>query len=185
MSQDIPEDRTCKGFGLLSFLGLSARVVVAAGVGGQLAQQLAGDGVDDSDGEVVDEHDDVGSGGGSSADVAEGGPVWQRSVGSAVVVYVDELAQQGLELGDRGWLIRPGAEPLLERLLESFDLALGGGVVRFAILLGDVEVAELGLAAALASDAGEADGGGTFLHEVLGGKSDCQVSFGIDASNRM
>jgi hypothetical protein len=48
MSQDIPEDRTCNGFGLLSFLGFSAGLVVAAGVDGQFAQELAGDGVDDS-----------------------------------------------------------------------------------------------------------------------------------------
>lgn len=52
----------------LSFLGL----VVAAGVDGEFAQELAGGGVDDADVEVVDEQDDVGSGVGSTtADVVQ------------------------------------------------------------------------------------------------------------------
>ncbi len=47
-------------------------LVVAVGVDGELAQDLAGGGVDDRDVEVVDEDLDVGSGVGSSdADVAE------------------------------------------------------------------------------------------------------------------
>jgi len=65
MSQDIGIARThgC-GFGLSRFgvLGL----VVAGGVEGQFAQEFAGGGVDDSDVEVLDEHDHVGSGVGSS-----------------------------------------------------------------------------------------------------------------------
>jgi hypothetical protein len=63
MSQDICEARTHgSGFGPLSFPGL----VVLAGVDGELAQELAGDGFDDADVEVLDEQDDVGSGVGSS-----------------------------------------------------------------------------------------------------------------------
>jgi hypothetical protein len=47
-------------------------LVVAAGVDGQFAEELPGGGVDDADVEVADEHDDVGSGVGSSdADVVE------------------------------------------------------------------------------------------------------------------
>lgn len=47
-------------------------LVVACGVDGEFAQDFAGDGVDDSDVEVLDEQDDVGSGVGSSdADVSE------------------------------------------------------------------------------------------------------------------
>ena len=47
-------------------------LVVAVGVDGELSEEFAGDGVDDSDVEVLDEQDDVGSGVGSSdADVAE------------------------------------------------------------------------------------------------------------------
>ena len=47
-------------------------MVVLAGVDGELAEEFAGDGVDDADVEVLDEQDDVGSGVGSShADVAE------------------------------------------------------------------------------------------------------------------
>lgn len=47
-------------------------LVVAGEVDGELAQDLAGDGVDDPHVEVVDQEQDVGSGVGSSdADVAE------------------------------------------------------------------------------------------------------------------
>ena len=40
-------------------------MVVAGGVDGQLAQEFAGDGVDDADVEIVNEQQDVGSGVGS------------------------------------------------------------------------------------------------------------------------
>jgi hypothetical protein len=46
-------------------------LVVAGGIDSEFAEQFAGDGVDDSDVEVLDEQDDVGSGVGSAdADVA-------------------------------------------------------------------------------------------------------------------
>ena len=69
MSHDICKVRTHgSGFGPSSFQGL----VVLGGVDGEFAQELPGDGVDDSDVEVLDEQGDVGSGVGSSdADVAE------------------------------------------------------------------------------------------------------------------
>ncbi len=51
-----------------------------------------------------------------------GRTMWQRSVGSAVVVVVDELIEQRLELVDGGGLDRLSAEPLLERLLERSTL---------------------------------------------------------------
>ena len=79
---------------------------------------------------------------------------------AAVVVFIDEFIKQHLELLDRGRLDRLGSEPFLECLLKPFDFALGGWVVWFAVLLGGVEAAEFVLeavAAALASDAGEAD----------------------------
>jgi hypothetical protein len=72
----------------------------------------------------------------------------------AVVVLVGEGVQELLELGEGGGLGRLGAEPFLEGLLESLDLALGLGVVRLAVLLGDPEAAELGfqgVASALAA----------------------------------
>ena len=51
-----------------AFLGL----VVAGGVEGELAQELAGGGVDDADVQVLDEHDHVSSGVGSTdADVVQ------------------------------------------------------------------------------------------------------------------
>jgi hypothetical protein len=47
-------------------------LVVAGGVDGEFAEKFAGFGGDDADVEVVDEHDDVGSGVGSSdADVVK------------------------------------------------------------------------------------------------------------------
>ena len=69
MSQDICKARTHgSGFGPWSFSGL----VVLVEVDGELSEEFAGDGVDDSDVEVLDEQDDVGSGVGSAdADVAE------------------------------------------------------------------------------------------------------------------
>src|SRR5215211_7767014 len=59
-----------------------------------------------------------------------GAGVGQGAVRSLVVVDVDEAVEQGLELGDRGGLVGLGAQPRLEGLLEAFDLAAGGGVVR-------------------------------------------------------
>ena len=54
----------------MSFRG--SALVVEAGVDGEFCEELAGDGVDDADVEVLDEQDDVGSLVGSSdADVAE------------------------------------------------------------------------------------------------------------------
>ncbi len=55
-----------------------------------------------------------------------GGPVRQRPVWSVVVVLADEGLDEALELGDGGWLLGLGREPLLHRLLEPFDLAAGG-----------------------------------------------------------
>jgi hypothetical protein len=47
-------------------------LVVTSGVDGELAEEFAGGGVQDTDVEVLDEHQDVGSGVGSAdADVAE------------------------------------------------------------------------------------------------------------------
>jgi hypothetical protein len=45
--------------------------------------------------------------------------------------------------GDRDRLNRLGEQPLLHRLLEPFDLAAGGGVVRAEVLLHHVAVVEL------------------------------------------
>ena len=51
------------------------------------------------------------------------------------VVVGDELVAEGLQLGDRSGLLRLGAQPFLQRLLEPFDFAAGGGVVRLGVLL--------------------------------------------------
>ena len=64
---------------MLLWAGFSAGgLVVAGGVEGQLAQDLAGGGVDDADVEVLDEEQDVGSGVGSAdSDVVQASVVAQ------------------------------------------------------------------------------------------------------------
>ena len=58
-----------------------------------------------------------------------GNPAAEGSVGAPMVVLVDERVEEGLELGDRlGGLL--SGEPSLEGLVEAFDFAAGGGVVR-------------------------------------------------------
>ena len=52
------------------------------------------------------------------------GPVWP-----VLVVGVDERVEPGLQLGQGGGLGGLAAEPLLQGLLEAFDLPAGGGVV--------------------------------------------------------
>jgi hypothetical protein len=75
MSQDIGDNGPAIAQVRLSFRGgswwSSGGLVVAAWVDGELAEELAGGGVDDAEVQVVDEQDDVGSGVGSAdADVA-------------------------------------------------------------------------------------------------------------------
>ena len=64
-----------------------------------------------------------------------------------VVVGLDELVEKGLEFGDGGRLDGLGGEPVLHCLLEAFDFAAGGRVVRAGVLLDDVEAWELGFQA--------------------------------------
>nr|WP_232807339.1 hypothetical protein [Geodermatophilus chilensis] len=60
-----------------------------------------------------------------------------------LVVLDDEQVEQGLQFGDRGGLDGLGAQPLLQRLLDAFDLAAGGGVIWGAVLLHDAQPARL------------------------------------------
>jgi hypothetical protein len=64
--------------------------------------------------------------------------VRQGPVRAVVVVGLDELIEQGLQLGEGGGLSGLGADPLLEGLLEPFDFALGLRMVGLAVLLRDV-----------------------------------------------
>jgi hypothetical protein len=169
-------------------------LVVPGGVEGELAEELAGGGVDDPDGQVLDEDQDAGSGvGPADADVVQpaaggqgdgpggvdavgpdavvgvagpvagrglrpglaggrwSGPAGQGLVRAALVVLVRESIQQLLELGDGDRLGGLCAEPFLEGLLESLDLAPGLRVVRLPVLLPDAQPAQLvlqGVAAA-------------------------------------
>ena len=97
MSQDIADTRTYGnvGPGVSSFRG--SWLVVAVWVDGELAEQFAGDGVDDAYVEVLDEQDDVGSGVGSSdADVAE---LAGHAQGDAAGLVDDVVADPVVGLG--------------------------------------------------------------------------------------
>lgn len=58
--------------------------------------------------------------------VLRGGPV---SGGATVVVFIRELVQQQLYLGERGWLLELSSQPFLQSLLKAFDFALGLRVI--------------------------------------------------------
>ncbi|MCO5322798.1 MAG: hypothetical protein R2714_12975 [Microthrixaceae bacterium] len=55
-----------------------------------------------------------------------------------VVVFVDEVVDEFLECGDGSWS-GVGVEPFLHGLVETLDLAAGGGVVRPGVFLFDPE----------------------------------------------
>ena len=71
-----------------------------------------------------------------------------------------------MELGEGGGLGGLGAQPVLQGLLEPFDLALGLRVVRLAVLLGDVPAAQFVLEAVAAAFAARQAGGEH--HPVVG-----------------
>jgi hypothetical protein len=77
--------------------------------------------------------------------------VGQGPVRAAGVVDAGEGVQEVLELGERGRLGGLGAQPFLQGLLESLRLALGLGVVRFAVLLPDSQAAQFGFQAVAAA----------------------------------
>jgi len=56
----------------------------------------------------------------------------------AVVVFVDEGVELGLEVGEGGGLGLFG-QKAFEGLVEAFDLAAGGGVIRGGVDLGDAQ----------------------------------------------
>lgn len=84
------------------------------------------------------------------------GSARQGSVGPSVIVVLDELVEERLQFGRVVGLSGLGSEPFLHRLLESLHFALGGGVAWSAVLLDDVESAELVLQGVSAGATGEA-----------------------------
>ena len=76
-------------------------LVVPGGVEGEVAEDLAGGGVDDGDGEVLDEHGDVGSGVGSSdSDVVEASGVAEGDdPGCVDCVVSDPVVGVGCRVG--------------------------------------------------------------------------------------
>ncbi len=86
-----------------------------------------------------------------------GGPVRQGPVRAVVVAGGDEDVEQSLQLVDGGRLVGSGGHPVLQRLVEAFDLAAGGGVAGPGVLLHHVGPAQFVLEGGAA--AGEAGGG--------------------------
>jgi len=96
--------------------------------------------------------------GAAGVDHCWGGSVGQGAVGAAVVVFVDEGVELGLEFGDGGGAGLAG-EPFFEGLVEAFDFPAGGGVVRGGVDVVDAEAVEFGFeGVASAFAAGEAGG---------------------------
>jgi hypothetical protein len=97
MSRDIPDGRTLMWVRSVGFSGpvgsawwSSGAVVAAVGVDGELADDLAGVAVDDSDVEVVDEEDDAGSVEGSAeSDVVHVAVVAEADASVADAVVAD------------------------------------------------------------------------------------------------
>jgi len=91
----------------LSFLGagLSGGLVVPGGVEGEVAEELAGRGVDDADVEVGDEDDDVGSGVFSAdPDVVQPAVVAQRDLAGGIdSVVADPVVDVAVGVGGHGF----------------------------------------------------------------------------------
>src|SRR5215469_15940663 len=121
-------------------------LVVAAGVEDELAQELAGGGVDDTDVQVMDEHQDAGSGVGSAdADVVELPGVAEGELAVGVdAVGADPVVAGGAGIaggglgpgvirGGRGGPVRQGSvRPLAvvvlsEGVQQALQLGDGGG----------------------------------------------------------
>src|SRR3954466_12499886 len=98
------------GFGRLSFAGgaggAAGGLVVLAGVEDEVAEQLAGGGVDDPDVQVLDEQQDVGSGVGSAdADVVQAAGYAQRDAAGLVdAVVADAVVAVPRPIGAGGGL---------------------------------------------------------------------------------
>jgi hypothetical protein len=111
----------------------------------------------------------AGDGGGLGAGCVGGGggAAVEGAVGAAVVVLVGEPAELVLE-GGQGLGGGLAGEPAFEGLVEPLDLALGLGVARLAVLLGDPAGGELGLegVAAAGGQAGGEDQAVEFLSGV-------------------
>ena len=94
-----------------------------------------------------------------------GGLMGQGAVWAAVVVVLDEGVELGLQLGDGGGAGLVG-EPFFEGLVESLDLAAGGGVVGGGVDLGDSEAAQFVFEAVASAFAAGEPGGED--HAVVG-----------------
>lgn len=91
---------------------------------------------------------------------------------AVVVVRVPEGLQVGVELVEGLGLVGLPGQPHLGGLLEPFDLAAGGGVVRSGVLLSHAQRGEFGLegvAAAANVGGGVPDG----VHHAVVGQGGC------------
>ena len=93
---------------------------------------------------------------------SRGGAAAEGAVRPAAVVVGGELVAEGLQFGQGLGLPRLRSEPFLQRLLEPFHFAAGGGVVRPGVLLDHTQMAEFGLEAVdgVASGAAAGEAGG-------------------------
>jgi hypothetical protein len=89
-----------------------------------------------------------------------GGAVWQRAVGPAVVVFVGEGIELGLQFGDGGGAGLAG-EPFFECLMEAFNFPAGGGVVGGGVDLLYAQAVQFGFEAVAAAFAAGESGGKT------------------------
>ena len=98
---------------------------------------------------------------------------------AAVVVFVDEVVELGLQLGDGGGagLV---AEVLFEGLVEAFDLAAGGGVIRGGVDLDDAQAADFVLECVAATFAAGESGGEDHAVVGQGGVWDAMGGNGIE-----
>ncbi len=65
----------------------------------------------------------------------------ETAVRSTMVVFVDELIEEGLEFFDRCWR-GPGLQPVFHGLLEPFDFPAGGRMAWFGVFLVNAEFEE-------------------------------------------
>ena len=115
---------------LLSFLGsggafgCSGGLVVAAGVEGEVAEDFAGDRVDDADVKVLDDQGDVGSGVGSAdADVVESAVVAEGDAAGCVDAVVSD-AVVSVGVSEREWRAQAALqEQEVAELVENLDAA--------------------------------------------------------------
>src|ERR1700722_1504554 len=153
MSQDIEDTANLhrvRGVFLWPAWWAAGGLVVAAGVEGEFAEELAGGGVDDADVEVADEHQDAGSGvGPADADVVQPAVVAQGelAVGVDAVGADPVVGAGGTVAGDGfgpGCAGGGGGRPAGQGEMRPLLVVIGGEGIEEVLELGDGGVGSLG-----------------------------------------